>query len=164
MNLIAATGTDGAIGIKGNLIWHIPEDLRHFKKVTLGHPVIMGRKTWDSLPRRPLPGRRNIVVTRNPDFHPEGAETALSPIQAMEMTRGEEPFVIGGEQLYKAFLPSASRFFLTEIDAVSPEADARIPFPLNPEEWTLEEASETFTTPDGLSYRFANYRRTASAK
>ncbi len=159
MNLIAATGADGAIGIKGDLIWHIPEDLRHFKQLTIGHPVIMGRKTWESLPRRPLPGRRNIVVTRNPEFRADGAETANSPQEAMEMTRGEQPFVIGGEQLYKAFLPLASRFYLTEIDAVSPEADARIPFPLDPEEWRLEEASETITTPSGLNYRFTTYRR-----
>lgn len=164
MNMIAATGADGAIGINGDLIWHIPEDLRHFKRTTLGHPVIMGRKTWESLPRRPLPGRRNIVVTRNRDFHADGAEIAHSPIEASEMTRGEEPFVIGGEQLYNAFLPLATRFVLTEIDAVSPEADARIPYPLNPEEWALEEATEKFTTPDGLSYRFASYRRIAPAK
>ncbi len=169
MNIIVATGADGAIGLKGNLIWRIPADLRRFKTLTMGHPVIMGRLTWESLPKRPLPGRRNIVVTRDASYQVEGAEVVHSPEEAVALVAADAsdgkgisegmPFVIGGESIYKAFLPMAERIYLTEIEASCPEADARFPFPLDPATWELEEASATETTPEGITYRYATYRR-----
>ena len=114
MNIIVAAGADGAIGLNEDLIWRIPADLRRFKTLTMGHPVIMGRRTWESLPKRPLPGRRNIVLSRDAAFHAEGAETAHSPEEALALTAGSDiPFVIGGESIYKAFLPMAERIMLT---------------------------------------------------
>lgn len=160
MNIIVAAGADGAIGRKGDLIWRIPADLRRFKTLTMGHPVIMGRHTWESLPKRPLPGRRNIVLTRDAGFRAEGAEVAHSPEEAIALTAGgDTPFVIGGESIYKAFMPLAGRIMLTEIDARCDDADARFPFPPDPAEWQLEEASPVETTPDGIAYRYAAYSR-----
>lgn len=166
MNIIVAAGADGAIGLNGNLIWRIPADLRRFKTLTMGHPVIMGRLTWESLPKRPLPGRRNIVVTRDASYQAEGAEIAHTPEEALALasTDGSSaaegaPFVIGGESIYKAFLPMAERIYLTEIDASCREADARFPFPLDLATWELEEASTRDTTPEGIAYRYATYRK-----
>ncbi|MDE6769112.1 MAG: dihydrofolate reductase [Muribaculaceae bacterium] len=179
VNIIVAAGKDGAIGKAGNLIWRIPADLRRFKALTMGHPVIMGRKTWDSLPKRPLPGRRNIVVTRNAAFEAPGAEIATSPKEALELCYGKHssdlkgicpkedngkkvcaiPFVMGGENIYKAFMPLATRVYLTEVDGECPEADARLPFPLNPDEWKPEEVEATEVTPEGVSYRYVTYKR-----
>lgn len=160
VSIIVAAGRDGAIGRAGDLIWHIKADLRRFKALTMGHPVIMGRKTWDTLPKRPLPGRRNIVLTRNTSFEAIGAERAGSPEEALELCLEEEaPFVMGGEEIYKAFMPLASRIYLTEIDAECPEADARLPFPLHPDEWRVEEAEETALTDEGIAYRYVTYVR-----
>jgi len=106
------------IGRDGDLPWHLPEDLRHFKQVTLGKPVIMGRKTWDSLYVKPLPDRRNIVVTRNPDFRTDGIETAASLEDALGLVAEEkEAVVIGGATLFKNAIPVAGRFHLTEVHA-----------------------------------------------
>jgi dihydrofolate reductase len=117
VNLIVAWGRDRVIGRAGTLPWHLPEDLRHFKRTTLGHPIVMGRRTWESI-GRPLPGRRSIVVTRNARFAAPGCETARSLAQALAMCRGvPEVFVIGGAQLFAEALPLAQRLFLTEIDA-----------------------------------------------
>ena len=159
MNMIVAAGADGAIGQSGSLIWHIPADLRRFKALTIGHPVIMGRKTWESLPRRPLPGRRNIVVTRNPLFSAEGAVTVSSPEEARRLTDGEGAFIIGGAEIYAAMLPYTTRIFLTEIDAAAPEADARLAIPPLSGKWSLEETTPWETTPDGIRYRYTTYRR-----
>ena len=159
INMIVAAGKDGAIGKDGDLIWHISSDLKRFKSLTMGHPLIMGRKTWDSLPRRPLPGRRNIVVSRNPDYVAEGAEVVSSPEGALSIVGDEEPFVMGGEQIYKAFMPYATRIFLTEIDAGCPDADARLSFPPDPEQWKVEECGGEEMTGDGISYRYVTYRR-----
>lgn len=99
VNAIVAMGRDRSIGINGDVPWHIREDLRHFKALTSGHPVIMGRATWESLPKRPLPGRLNIVVTRNPDYVAEGAQTAPSIEAALQLCPvGDVPFIIGGGQ------------------------------------------------------------------
>lgn len=154
INIIVAAGRDGAIGLKGDLIWRISADLRRFKSLTMGHPVIMGRNTWESLKRRPLPGRRNIVVTRNPEYVAEGAEVVSSPEEALRITEGENPFVMGGEQIYKALLPHATGIYLTEIDAVCPEADATIPFLFETKKWRVIEESEPETTQEGIKYRY----------
>lgn len=159
VNIIVAAGKDGAIGKEGDLIWRIPADLRRFKALTMGHPVIMGRKTWESLPKRPLPGRRNIVVTRNVAYDAPGAELASSPEEAVRICKDSIPFVMGGEEIYKAFMPLATRIFLTEVEAECPDADAWLPFPLNPDAWRVEEAGAVETTPAGVSYRYVTYTR-----
>lgn len=159
LNIIVASGRDGAIGRNGELIWRIPADLRRFKALTMGHPIIMGRKTWESLPKRPLPGRRNIVVTRNRDYEAPGAEVAVSPEAAVAMAGEEGAYVIGGAQLYHALLPKATRIYLTEIDAACDEADARMTFPPDAEAWEKEEVADPEVTPDGVTYRYVTYRR-----
>ncbi|MEX8517799.1 MAG: dihydrofolate reductase [Leptothrix sp. (in: b-proteobacteria)] len=118
--LIAAVAEDGVIGLDNRLPWHLPEDLQHFKRQTLGCPVLMGRKTWDSLPARfrPLPGRINVVLTRQPDWQAEGALRAASLDDALAQLAGQpRVFVIGGAELYAQALPQADRLVLTEIEA-----------------------------------------------
>lgn len=159
VNIIVASGRDGAIGRRGELIWRIPADLRRFKALTMGHPVIMGRKTWESLPKRPLPGRRNIVVTRKSGYETPGAETAASPEEALVLAGDGKLFVMGGATLYEALLPLATRIFLTEIDGVCHDADAYMPFPPDPEIWMKAEETEPEITPDGVSYRYVTYQR-----
>lgn len=132
MALIAAVAQNGAIGRAGGLPWHISGDLKFFKAKTLGKPVIMGRKTYDSI-GRPLPGRPNIVITRNPKFAAEGVEvvrdldgaTALAQRLAQD-TGAEEIMVIGGAEIYAQAMPSADRLYITEV-AASPEGDAFFP-------------------------------------
>lgn len=155
VNLIVATGQNGEIGKKGDLIWHIREDLKRFKALTMSHPVIMGRKTWESLPKRPLPGRRNIVLTRNPGFKEEGAETVTSVEEALKITDGESPFVIGGAEIYNQLLPYATRIYLTEVLESEPDADAYLNLNRQKTEWTKEEESEIFKTDSGVPYRFS---------
>ena len=117
ISLIVARARNGVIGRNGTLPWRLPEDLAHFKRTTTGHSVIMGRRTWESI-GRPLPGRRNIVVTRNSGFAAPGAETAADLDAALALCAGEaEVFVIGGAQLYAEALPRAQRLVVTEIDA-----------------------------------------------
>jgi dihydrofolate reductase len=137
--LIAAAARNGVIGIDNRLPWRLPEDLRCFKRLTMGKPVVMGRKTWESL-GRPLPGRVNIVVSRNPNVRAVGAEVfsdleaALRRAQALAADTGvPEVMVIGGETIYRQALPLAQRIYLTEVD-LSPEGDAWFP-PLAPEAW-----------------------------
>lgn len=159
INLIVAAGNDGAIGRKGDLIWHISSDLRRFKALTMGHPVIMGRKTWESLPKRPLPGRLNIVVTRNPDFVAEGALIAHSPEKALALCADESPFVMGGAQIYNALLPFATKIHLTRIDASCPDADAFLPLDEIEGKWHLDDESAPETTPGGVTYIYQTYSR-----
>jgi dihydrofolate reductase len=133
VNLIVAWARGGVIGRAGALPWHLPEDLRRFKQITLGHPMIMGRRTWDSI-GRPLPGRRSIVVSRNPDWSAAGCETAPGLAQALALCAGvPEVFVIGGAQLYEHALPLAGRLFVTDIDADF-EGNVRFP-PLDLSRW-----------------------------
>lgn len=161
VNMIVAAGKDGAIGKEGDLIWHISADLRRFKALTTGHPVIMGRKTWDSLPKKPLPGRQNIVVTRNPEFRAEGCVAVSSPTEALELTDGKSPFIMGGAEIYNAFMPYVTRIYLTEIDDVCPDADARLALPYNLPCWLVEEMSEVENA-GGVSYRYVTYARHGS--
>ncbi|MHA6287120.1 dihydrofolate reductase [Maricaulis sp. CAU 1757] len=131
--LVAARGRNGVIGAGNDLPWRLASDLKHFKAVTRGKPVIMGRKTWDSLPRKPLPGRLNIVVTRQDGFVAEGAEVFASLDNAVARGRAQaaadgmdEVCVIGGGEIYAAALGAADRLYLTEVDAV-PEGEVRFP-------------------------------------
>lgn len=158
INMIVAIGKDGAIGKGGDLIWKIPEDLKRFKALTTGHPVIMGRKTWESLPKRPLPGRRNIIITRQKDYKPEGAEVVNSIPEAIEVTQNELPFIIGGAEIYRAFLPFTDYIYLTEVDDKCGEADSFLHIDFS-NGWELTEESPLETTPAGLSYRYLTYHR-----
>ncbi|MDP2665629.1 MAG: dihydrofolate reductase [bacterium] len=139
--IIAALGaTTRALGRDNRLLWHIPEDMRRFKELTVGHPVIMGRKTWESLPQkfRPLPGRTNIVVTRQVDYEAKGAVVADSFENARAVSKrapgADEIFVIGGGELYAAALPHANRLYLTLVDA---ETDADTFFPPYEQEFKM---------------------------
>jgi dihydrofolate reductase len=129
ITLVVAAAENGVIGLNGRLPWQIPEDLKRFKVLTLGKPCIMGRKTWQSLPRQPLPGRINIVVTRDRDFCAPGALIAASFEDAIEIAAQQDPpeiAVIGGENIFAAALPLAHRIELTEVSAC-PEGDAFMP-------------------------------------
>jgi dihydrofolate reductase len=156
VSLIAAVARQGAIGRDNQLLCRISEDLKFFKRTTMGAPIVMGRKTWDSI-GRPLPGRRNIVITRNPAWQVEGAERAGSLDDALDRV-GDAPkvFVIGGGQIYAQALPLADELVLTEIDA---DFDADAFFPRwDPAQWTAE-ASDWHTSEGGHRYRWVTYRR-----
>lgn len=156
--MIVAVGRDGAIGLDGDLIWRIPADLKRFKTLTMGHPVIMGRKTWESLPKRPLPGRLNIVLTRDAGYEAPGATVAATATQALacaeEGMPGKAPFVIGGEQVYKLFMPQTTHIYLTEVDAECGNADARLSVPPSEGEWLEEDRSGRFETAEGIGYEY----------
>ena len=152
ITLVVAVAENGVIGKDGALPWRIPEDLKRFKALTTGKPVIMGRKTWDSLPKRPLPGRRNIVVTRNASFHADGATVAHSFADALTLTQSEsEIMVIGGAEIFAAALPLAQRIELTEV-AASPAGDAFMP-PLDRKAWREVARQE------GVGYSFVTLER-----
>jgi dihydrofolate reductase len=154
--LVAAVAANGVIGAQGRLPWHLPEDLKHFKRLTLGHPVIMGRKTWESL-GKPLPGRENIVVTRTAGFDAPGAHVAASLQAALAFCVGEPVvFVIGGSALYAAALPIADGLVLTEI-ARDFEGDAVFPH-FDRSAWR-EAQREPHTGSDGLRFDFVLYER-----
>ena len=160
ISIIAIVGRDGAIGIGGDQPWHISEDFRHFKAVTLGKPVIMGRKTFEALPRGPLPGRRNIVITRNPEWRHEGVDTASSLEAAIALCADvDEAFVIGGGAIYAAALPLASRLELTLVDADTPAADTFFP-PIDLTQWRIAEQSEKHTDPKtNTPFRFTTWQK-----
>ena len=125
ITLIAAMGKNRAIGLNGRMPWHLPAELQHFKQATMGKTIVMGRKTWQSI-GRPLPGRQNIVVSRNPDFVANGADLTASLPAAVEASRADEIMVIGGGQLYELAYPLAQRLILTLID-IEPPADTWFP-------------------------------------
>lgn len=154
--LVAAVARNGIIGAKGQLPWRLPEDLKHFRKITLGHPVIMGRRTWESL-GKPLPGRENIVVTRRPGYEAAGASAAASVEGAIALCAGEPvAFVIGGEEIYAAALALADGLVLTEIDADF-AGDARFP-DWDRAAWRATQR-ETHTSAEGLRFDFVLYEK-----
>ena len=157
IGLIWAQARGGVIGRGGVMPWHLPEDLAHFKRTTLSHPVIMGRKTWDSLPARfrPLPGRSNIVVTRQKDWNEIGAQRASSLREALQICENaEQVWVIGGAQIYAQALPLADELVVTEIDA-DVEGDAHAPA-IGPE-WQ-EVAREALVARNGMRLAFVTWR------
>jgi dihydrofolate reductase len=158
LTVIAAVARNGVIGMDNRLPWQLPADLKHFRELTTGHAVLMGRKTWESLPAkfRPLPGRRNIVITHNGSFRAEGAIVCTSLADAIAAANGDEAFVIGGAELYKAALPLADRLQLTEIDA-DYEGDTWFPA-IDPARWR-ETARETHSDEAGLRYAFVTYQK-----
>ena len=156
--LVAAVAANGIIGANGKLPWHIPEELKHFKKLTLGHPVIMGRRTWESL-KGPLPQRENIVVTRTPGYEAPGAAVATSLEGALAMCIGEPvAFVIGGTQLFKESLPIAAGIVLTEIQR-DYEGDTWFPA-WDRSQWR-ESQREAHTAADGTRFDFVLYEKTS---
>ena len=156
--IVIAMADNGVIGNAGGIPWQLPDDLRRFKAATLGKPCIMGRKTWDSLPKKPLPGRRNIVVTRDSAWRAEGAETAQSLEDALAQAKSEAPaeiMVIGGAEIYREALPLASRIQLTEVHEF-PDGDTRFFFDRSA--W-IETAREDLSTPSGQRYSFVKLER-----
>ncbi|QBE50159.1 dihydrofolate reductase [Leucobacter triazinivorans] len=155
-------GGRGAIGRGGEMPWHLPEDLSHFKRETLGAPVIMGRRTWESLPARfrPLPGRENVVVTRDRGFAAPGAIVAHSLDEALAETRdrgAERVWIMGGGELYRAAMSLADELVVTRIELDVPDADTFAP-QIGPE-FVLQEQTEPETSSTGLSYAFQRWVR-----
>lgn len=158
ISIIAAMDRNRLIGNRNQLPWHLPADLAHFKRVTMGKPVIMGRKTFESI-GRPLPGRTNIVLTGSADFRADGVLVASSLDQALEYASGaDEAMVIGGGMIYRLVLPSADRLYLTLVDNAY-EGDAWFP-DFDPAEWRII-ASEAHAADDKnpSDYRFVTYER-----
>jgi dihydrofolate reductase len=152
--IIAAVAKNRVIGKDNKLLWNIPEDMAHFKALTAGHTVIMGRKTWESLPPRfrPLPGRRNIVITRQPDYAAPGAELADSLENAQKLaSTATVAFIIGGEQIYTQAMALADRLEITEVDQ-EPEGDAWFP-EIATVDW--EQTAKT----EGKGFAFLTYCR-----
>lgn len=151
ISLIVAVARNGIIGAHNTLPWRLPEDLRYFRARTMGHPIVMGRKTWESLGRA-LPGRRNLVVSRQADFAATGGETCTSLEAALEAAQqADEVFVIGGAQLYEAALPLADRLYLTEI-AKDFEGDTCFPA-FDRSQWA-ETSRENHVSETGLEFAF----------
>jgi dihydrofolate reductase len=157
LTLIAAMGKNRAIGLAGRMPWHLPAELQHFKQATMGKTIVMGRKTWQAI-GRPLPGRQNIVISRNSDFQADGVEVSGSLTDAIELAKSDEVMVIGGGQLYALALPLARRMVLTLID-IEPEADTWFP------EWDELEWSQIsekhFPIDDNnkLAYKIIEFNR-----
>ncbi|MFH5824029.1 dihydrofolate reductase [Georgenia sp. AZ-5] len=163
--MIWAQAHDRVIGARGTMPWHLPEDLAHFKRTTAGSAVVMGRSTWDSLdPRfRPLPGRRNIVLTRRAGLAADGAQVAGSLEEALNLA-GEDAWVIGGAEVYAQALPRADRLVVTDID-LAVDGDARAPA-IDDAAWEIESADPNrgwHTSRTGLRYRVTTFRRRATA-
>jgi dihydrofolate reductase len=158
LTIIVATDAQRGIGIHNTLPWKLPEDLAHFKRTTTGHPIIMGRKTFDSI-GRPLPNRRNIVVTRNDKWSHEGVETVGSIEAAIALLDGAEGFVIGGAEIYRQSLQLADQLIITQIDhtfdcdAFFPEIDAAA--------WQETARASHVSEASGLHYAFITLRRKA---
>ena len=135
LGAIVVIAENGAIGKNGQLLCHLPADLKHFKSVTMGYPIIMGRKTFESLPKGALPGRLNVVVTRNADFTAPGVVVCHSVEEALAATEdAPKRYIIGGAQLYAATIGLVDELHLTQLHATFPDADTFFP-PINPQEW-----------------------------
>ena len=159
VSIVAAVARNGVIGRENAIPWRIPEDVARFKALTTGHAVVMGRRTWESLPDRfrPLPGRRNVVVTRKSEWAAEGAERAGSLEGALALLEGEEEvFVIGGAELYAAALPLADELLLTEIEE---DVDGDAFFPAWNRDGFAEIDRDPHVTEDGTRFAFVTYRR-----
>jgi dihydrofolate reductase len=157
LGLIWAQSTSGVIGRRGAIPWQLPEDLIHFKELTMGHTVVMGRRTWESLPAkfRPLPGRRNVVLTRQTGFTADGATVVRSLDEAVT---DPDTWVVGGEQIYTLAMARAGRCEVTEVDIDLPRDDGDVVAPLLDETW-VGTTGEWETSRTGLRYRFHSYLR-----
>jgi dihydrofolate reductase len=158
LGLIWAQARNGVIGKDGVLPWHLPEDLAHFKRTTLGAPVLMGRKTWDSLPPRfrPLPGRRNIVITRDPAWSAPGADRAATLQEALSLCGGADTvWVTGGAEIFRLAMPAAHVAVVTEIDA---DYEGDVHAPALGAGWR-ETARERHVSQAGIGFSFVTYER-----
>lgn len=150
LSIIVAVASDGAIGRANDLLWHLPADLKRFKELTTGHTILMGRKTFESLPRGPLPNRRNIIISRSLPAQP-GAEVYPTIQQALEACASdEEVFIIGGGEIYRQLLPDTEQIYLTRVQASFPDAEVFFP-ELDPTEW-IEEAREVYPRDERNEY------------
>jgi dihydrofolate reductase len=158
INIIVAIASNGAIGNKGDLLWHLPEDLKYFKRITNGHTVVMGLRTWHSLPVKPLPNRRNIVLSDIP-VSLDGAEVCNSIEELLSLLKDDEQvFVCGGGTVYRQFLPVAKTLYITHV-LRDFEADTFFP-EIATDEWQIVEKSAVFTDEKSrLEYQFAVYAR-----
>lgn len=164
INLIYAQSKNGVIGRDNTMPWYLPEDMVHFKTLTQGFPVIMGRKTWDSLPPkfRPLPDRLNIILTRSDEWQPEGAITVTSLQEALEKATGaSDVWIIGGAQIYEMAAPTADFAYVTEIHETY-EGDTFAP-ELPEDQWQEYESTKILDSSTGLKYRFVIYKRIAQS-
>jgi dihydrofolate reductase len=157
LGLIWAQSTSGVIGRAGGIPWQLPEDMAHFKELTMGHTVVMGRRTWESLPAkfRPLPGRKNVVVTHQTGFTAQGATVVQSLDDALA---DPNTWVVGGEQIYTLALPRARRCEVTEVEIDLRREDGDVVAPLLDESW-VGTTGEWETSQTGLRYRFHSYLR-----
>ena len=156
LTLIVATDNAGGIGIRNTLPWKLPQDLAHFKRVTTGHPILMGRKTFESIGRA-LPNRRNIVISRNTQWHHVGVDTVTSLDAAIQLTDAEEVFVIGGAEIYTLALPLADRLIVTEI-AQRFDCDAFFP-PIDASVWHETSRERHHDDVNEFDFAFVNYQR-----
>ena len=157
VGLIWAQSTSGVIGRDGGIPWRLPEDQARFKEITAGHTVVMGRLTWESLPKRvrPLPGRRNVVVTRQAGYMADGADVVTTLEDALT---DDETWVIGGQQIYALALPLANRCEVTEVEIDMRREDADAVAPVLDETW-VGSSGDWLTSQSGLRYRFHSYLR-----
>lgn len=156
VGMIWAQAAGGVIGSGNTIPWHVPEDMAHFKEITADHAVIMGRRTWDSLPPkfRPLPGRRNIVVTRDRTWHADGALGAAGIEEALALVGDETAWVMGGGEIYRAAMPFATQLQVTDIDI---EVDGETTAPEIDDGWQATAGEWHISRRDGIRYRFTVY-------
>jgi len=161
ISIIVAVSDDWGIGKDNDLLWHLPEDMKRFKKLTTGNTIIMGKRTWESLPKRPLPNRKNVVITDNPGENFEGAVSVYSIDEAIATCRDDdEIFIIGGGSIYRQFMPLADRLYIThvhkktEADVFFPKIDKRI--------WKVVEKEEFKPEDEGIPYTYVIYDRKKS--
>lgn len=161
LSIIVAIGENNAIGKDGDLLWHIREDMLYFKRTTKNHPVLMGRKTWDSLQVQPLPKRHNIIVSSNPNFVFEHEQVSIlhSIEQAKELNLDDEIFVIGGGTIYKEFLPLADRLYITKVFKAYPDADTFFP-DIDWQEWkTIYQSERQKDNTSNIEFQFFVFER-----
>ena len=160
LSIIVAIGDDQSIGKDNDLLWRLPGDLKRFKSITMGHPIIMGRRTFESLPKGALPGRKNIVLSQNRELKLEGATVCHSVQEAVEEASSDkQAFVIGGGTVYETFLPLANQLLVTHVHHQFPDADTFFPR-INPDEW-VECERETHLSEESnpYAYPFSLYKR-----
>jgi dihydrofolate reductase len=161
ISIIVAASANNVIGAKGDLPWRLSDDLKRFKAITMGKPIVMGRKTWDSI-GRPLPGRQNIVITRQAGFVAEGCDVVTSADEAIAVTAGaDEVMVIGGSQVYSLFLPNAERLYLTRVHA---EVAGDTFFPqINESQWSIvNDEPHSADDRNAFDFSFRTYERAAT--
>jgi dihydrofolate reductase len=156
LTMVVALDRQRGIGIDNKLPWHLPEDLAHFKRTTSGHPIIMGRKTFDSI-GRPLPNRRNIVITRDPDWRRDGVEAVQSVDAAVRLAAAADAFIIGGAQIFIEALPHTDRLIVTEIDAEF-ACDTFFP-PIDRAQWRETARESHHSAQNGFGYAYVTYER-----